>query len=49
MMREMKETMREMREMILENSGDEGDGEGRGTSRFNGEGREQATLMYIST
>ena len=48
-MRETKETTREMRETILENSGDEGDGEGRGTSRFDGEGREQAASMYIST
>ena len=32
--RETKETTRETKEMTLENSGDEGDGEGRGTSRF---------------
>ena len=30
-----------MKETILENSGDKGDGEGRRTSHFNGEGREQ--------
>ena len=40
MTRETKETTREtketMRETILENSGDKGEGEGRGTSRFDG-------------
>ena len=36
MMRETKETTRETKETILENSGDKGDGEGRGTSHFDG-------------
>ena len=44
-----KGRQRETKETILENSGDKGDGEGRRTSHFDGEEREQAASMHIST